>query len=281
MTILKIDNDKEYDEKTLKHLQKVELEMLKDFIDICNEHELYYAIHTGTALGAVRHGGFIPWDDEIDVIMPREDYENFLKLFKNGNEKYYLCNWHTDLNVDDKYYTPKTLFCLKNTDISYPYANWGIYIDITVLDNIPHEKNKRRVFIKKIHYLYYLNWMMGFIKSDIYPSKRKETIGHCIRFLCNLLHFNPSNLISKIFTKSIKKYYKKTNCILDMSLIYEKPMHKKYFDELIKIKFEDINVNIPKEYDYILKSFYGDYMKLPPKEERRTHCWGSVDFGKY
>ena len=281
MTILKIDENKEYDDKTLKHLKKVELEMLKDFITICNENNLFYAIHAGTALGAVRHGGFIPWDDEIDVIMPREDYEKFLEIFKNEDDKYYLCNWHSDLDVDNNYYTPKTLFCLKNTNISYPFANWGIYIDINVLDNIPSKKNKRKIFIKKIRYLYYLNWVMGFIKSDIYPSRRKEIIGHCIKFLCELFHFNPSNFISKVFTKNIKKYYKKGNCVLDMSLIYEKPMHKKYFEENIKIKFEDINVNIPKEYDYILRSFYGDYMKLPPKNERRTHCWGPVDFGEY
>ena len=78
----------EYDDKTLKHLQSLELMILKDFIKICEEYDLTYYMYAGSLLGAVRHNGFIPWDDDLDVIMFRDDYEKFKKVFSSSpNEK--------------------------------------------------------------------------------------------------------------------------------------------------------------------------------------------------
>lgn len=278
MTVIDIPSSYEYDDETLNHLQNLELNILKDFIEICDKNDLHYVVYHGTALGAVRHNGFIPWDDEIDILMTRKDYEKFLKTFKNENEKYYLSNWHTEINVDGKYLTPKTLFCLKTTRLS-ALGDTGIYIDINVIDDVPENKFKRTYFLKKIRTLIYLMNLIATIQADRYTSKNKERIGHCLGVLFNLIHFTP-NFIAKSFTKTIQKYHEKSELVVDMSAV-EKPMPKQYFDESIPIKFEDINVNIPTEYDAILKNFYGDYMKLPPLEERNIHSYGEIDFGDY
>lgn len=174
--IKKVDYNKEYDENVLKHLHDVELKMLNDFIEICNNHNLTYFLHAGTALGAIRHKGFIPWDDEIDVLMPREDYEKFLNIFDEKNSNYYLINWNTTLNISSEYLTHKSLFCLKNTKIPHPLWNMGIYIDISVLDKVPNNNFKKRIFKKKIYFYYFFMNFFEIIKADKYISKNK---GQC------------------------------------------------------------------------------------------------------
>ena len=280
VVIEKIVDVETHDDETLKHLQSVQLEMLKDFIAMCSENNLNYVIHSGTALGAVRHGGFIPWDDEIDVVMFREDYEKFIRLFKNGNDKYFLSNWYTSLDVDEKYLSPKSLLCLKNTDLSYDLTKLGIYIDVSVIDNIPQGKYKTKLLMKVVNRIYYFMHILLILKSDIYRSRNKERFGHFLKFSSDLFHID-ANFFAKLFTKMIKRYYKKTGYVFDMSAVYEASFLQEYFEKTTKIKFEDILVNIPTEYDKILKGYYGNYMELPPVEERRSHCCGKVDFGDY
>ena len=125
----------EYDKNTLKHLQEVQLMILKDFIDICEKHDLEYCAYGGTVIGAIRHEGFIPWDDDIDVLMLREDYEKFLKIMDEmQSEKYELLNidkyedYHymfSKLSLKGKKF--KNHWCLKKS------FNVGINIEIFII----------------------------------------------------------------------------------------------------------------------------------------------------
>ncbi|SDA62477.1 LicD family protein [Methanobrevibacter millerae] len=279
-------NYKDYDPDTLKHLQTVIMDIFKDFIEICDENDIQYFLHAGTTIGAVRHGGFIPWDDEIDVAMLREDYEKLLKILDKENGKYYISNLKKRFKIDDDNYTPKTLLCLKNTKLKQQEQectlyDFGIYIDINVLDEIPEKKIERFLFIKTVYFVKFLIFLTHSVECDVYTSKTNEFIGHRIKFLFG--HFNIPNIALKIFTKLIKKYQGKCEmlCSPGEGVWIERDFHKSCFNQALKVKFEDTCANIPVGYDEVLKVFYGNYMEIPPISERFNHNWKIIDFGEY
>lgn len=287
MTVIEIkSNFKEYDPDILKHLQSVLIDMFEDFIKICDENNIQYFLHAGTCIGAVRHEGFIPWDDEIDVAFLREDYEKLLKVLDKPNEKYYISNWKQRFDIDDDAYTPKTLFCLKNTKLrnygqDCNVYNFGIYIDLNVLDDLPTNKIKKYLFIKMIYFSTFLMNLSNSIQCDVYTSRKNEWIGHRIKFLFKI--FNIPNFSAKIYTRFVKKYHGKSNmiCSTGEDEYIEKPFPKYCFDKSVKGKFEVLSVNLPNGYDETLKIFYGDYMEIPPVSERFNHNWDEIDFGDY
>ncbi len=279
-------NYKDYDKDTLKHLQTVLMEIFKDFIEICEKNNIQYFLHAGTNIGAIRHKGFIPWDDEIDVALLRDDYEKLLKILDNENDKYYISNLKKRFELDDAVYTPKTLLCLKNTKLKQQECectlyDFGIYIDINVLDDIPENKIKKFLFIKTVYFVKFLIYLANSIECDAYSSKKNEFIGHKIKFLFKL--FNIPNISLKIFTKLIKKYQGKSEiiCSPGEGEYIEKTFHKSCFDKALTVQFEDTNANIPIGYDEVLKVFYGNYMEIPPISERFNHNWKIIDFGEY
>lgn len=288
MTVIEITPTKikEYDSDTLKHLQNVLTDMFKDFIKICDKNSIQYFLHAGTCIGAVRHKGFIPWDDEIDIAVFREDYEKLLKILDQTNEKYYISNWKKRFDIDDETYTPKTLFCLKNTKLEsissdYEIYDFGIYIDINVLDDIPTNNIEKNFFIKTVYFVDFLINLTNSIECDVYTSKINEWIGHRIKFLFKI--FNVPNISAKIYTKLIKKYQGKSEmiCSTGEGEYIEKPFPKSCFKDIISVKFEDLCVNLPNGYDETLKIFYGNYMEIPPVSERFNHNWDEIDFGDY
>lgn len=271
-----------YDNETLKHLQKVQLMMLKDFINICEENNIPYFANSGTLLGAIRHGGFIPWDDDIDVIMFREDFEKLNSIMSNEHdEKYRLINV---LNEETYHYTwPR--FNLKNTFIEEWWADQvdypvNIFIDIFILDKIPDNKLKR--FIHRwssftLNQLCY-NSIIKF-KNE---SKIKEIIQHFIYYSFKIIPISTMALKRRCI-KTYRKYENiecKEYC--DFPSMHLMPIYEsKDFLPPKKAKFEDIEVNIPNDYDKILKRLYGDYMQLPPEDKRFRPAPGKIDFGEY
>ena len=141
------------DDKTLKRLHGAELEIMEEFVRICNNHNLVYFLYGGTLLGAVRHNGFIPWDDDLDLAMPRKDYEEFLKIAPQEiNEKFIIDNYKTNKN----YYLNFTKIRNKNTVFIQDFqaesykGPKGIWIDVFPLDNIKNEKGILQTFRVKI-----------------------------------------------------------------------------------------------------------------------------------
>lgn len=255
----KIEN---YDE--LRNLQLVQLEML-DYVDkFCSENELKYSIAYGTILGAVRHGGFIPWDDDLDICMPREDYEKFISLWKD-TDKYLLQNHNTDLDFTQSFTKIRkkgTAFVQKG-DIGADYHK-GIFIDIFPFDKVPDNAIRKK--IQGLNVLFYNLYTRG------YAPKKNGTIVRLVSQF--ILRITPG-----------KKYYKKSKKYLSKICKYNDDKKLKYvdvsvtntmnmyydndiFDDMQKIKFENLSVNVMNKYRDFLKICYGDYMKLPPESEQ-------------
>lgn len=273
---------KRYDDETLKHLQKVQLMMLKDFIKICEDNDITYFVIGGSLLGAVRHNGFIPWDDDIDVIMFRKDFEKLDKVFsENPNDKYHLFNV---LNEETYHYT-FARFNLKNTLLEEWWAKQvdytvNIFIDIFIIDKIPDNNIKR--FIHRWT-SFTLNQMVlySIIKHEN-ESKIKEIIQKTAYFILKIIPISPMT-IKKRCIKSYTKYENiecKQYC--DFPSVHLMPIYeKKDFFPLKKVKFEDIYVNVPNDYDKILTRLYGNYMELPPEDKRFRPAPEKLDFGEY
>lgn len=274
----------EYDDKILNHLQELELMILKDFIKICEENDLTYYMYAGSLLGAIRHNGFIPWDDDLDVIMFRDDFERFKKIFiASNNDKYeLLCN-----ETNEDYFHLLAKLMLKGTKFEEPWVSQvdfhiGINMDIFVLDDLAEEGFKRNYQLKK-SFWYNKLMIMSKIKLDNLPIVTK-VITHAGYHILNLFRINPSTLNRKCL--NFLKKYKNPNAthVFDISATaeeYPQIFRKEDFKSVTPVKFEDIEVNAPVNYDYILKSLYGDYMQLPPEEDRYNHITETLDFGPY
>ena len=273
---------KRYEDETLKHLQKIQLMMLKDFIKICEDNDINYSVIGGTLLGAIRHHGFIPWDDDIDVIMFRKEFERLNDIMmKNPNDKYGFINV---LNEETYHYTWGR-FTLKNTVLAEWWADQvdytpNIFIDIFIMDNIPDNKIKR--FIHKWR-CFALNQMSNYslikFKNE---SKIIEIMQQCAYYFLKILPISPMT-IKKRCVKTYRKY-EDIECdeVCDFPSLMFMPIYdKKDFLYPKKVMFEDIEVNVPNNYDKILTRLYGDYMELPPKEKQFRPAPKKIDFGEY
>ena len=273
---------KRYDDETLKHLQQVELKILKYFIKICEEHNLTYYIYGGSLLGTIRHGGFIPWDDDIDVIMFRQDFEKLNEIMeKDIDEKYRFINV---LNEKTYHYTFGRLM-LKNTVFDEWWADQvdftqNIYIDIFILDNIPNNKFKRFIHKWKSFILNQLT-QYSLIKFDN-ASKFKKIIQQIVYYLIKIMPISPYTIKKKCVNSFSRYEHEDCDEVCDFPAICQMPVYYKT-DWLPpkKAKFEDLEVNIPNNPDKILTRTYGDYMKLPPKDKRFRPAPEKIDFGKY
>lgn len=280
---------KEYDDFTLKRIQEVELEILKDFMDICDRHGLDYFGIAGTGIGALRHHGFIPWDDDIDVAMPRDDFEKLLPLVeKEMGDKYLIMNAERYPNyplMTTRMTMRGTKFkeeALKNID-----APLGIFLDLYPLDKVSdNPKEARRQardawFWSKILILRSIPFpMLGF-------SGWKAKIIHAICGLAHLvlsiLHVPKTWIYKKAYEAETRSnHYTKTKN-LDFfcdTTPYMNLYAVKDIYPLKKLPFEDVELNFPHNLHNNLTGMYGDYMQLPPEEKRKNHYPYELEFFK-
>lgn len=249
----------------LKKLQEEELKIFKEFICVCEKLNLNYYLVGGTLIGAIRHKGFIPWDDDIDVCMLRKEYDIFIK----EAQKYLPNNLFLQTNNTDKEYSncfakirnSETTFIensVKNSNI-----NHGIYIDIFPLDNLYNYNTLKDKLIKMSLYKeYYENKndlktkTLLFISKMLYGNKTKEKL---------------VNILEIMYTKRNNKRTKKVvNYGGAWGIKKESHLLEDYSDFKL-VDFENIKVKVPIGYDRCLRDTYGDYMKLPPEEQRKPH----------
>lgn len=259
-------------ESELRKIQLLELDILKDFIRVCEENGLRYYAVGGTLLGAVRHTGFIPWDDDMDVAMPRKDYDKFLEIYRKKLSERYDVE-HFSIQEDVYFYPLKirdleTRVSEKRLDenaVSY------LSIDVFPIDGYPNERFKQ--FLYKLGY-YYRKMRIGFCNIDrLRKMKRPLHERLLIKFAKTFRLNEKLNLkkeqegFDKVF-RSTKG--KKCKLVGDISGRYgfREFVPVSYFGKPEKLPFEDIMLNVPREYDKYLTRIYGDYMQLPPEEAR-------------
>ena len=271
-----------YDDETLKHLQQVELGILKDFIEICEENDLTYFMYAGSLLGVIRHQGFIPWDDDIDVIMFREDFEKLNKILENNiDEKYRFFNV---LNEETYHYTWGRL-TLKNTLFKEWWADQvdytpNIFIDIFILDNMPNNKFKR--FIHKWSGFVWNQLTIYSILKFKNDSKIKQIIQDTIYYILKILPVSPATIKKRCVNCFSKYQYEDCEVVCDFPS--ENQMQMSFKSDWLPLKmgrFEDIEVNIPNNYDKILRMDFNEYMELTPEESRFNPAPEEIDFGEY
>lgn len=278
-----------YNDEELSKIKECELGILKDFIKICEDNNLKYFGMGGTCLGAVRHGGYIPWDDDIDIGMPRKDYERFIEIAERDySDKYYVLNADNYTN----YPLMTTRWCIKNTKfVEYAFMNLkncplGIFLDIFPYDNLADNKIARWFQQWRAWYLSKLMILRAIPEPYLAQTGllKKVILLICksvYKIMC-FLRVDRKKLhqkCKKVCTAHNNRKTKKIGFICDTSPHMEENFVKDIFP-CKKLQFEGIMMRFPKDTDLLLKQIYGDtYMTLPPVEKRKTHFPYILDFG--
>lgn len=252
----------------LEELKVLQLDVLQAVHDFCIQNGITYSLACGTALGAVRHKGYIPWDDDIDIYLLREDYNRLMREYpKTG--RYQLISMERDKKWDKPYakaYDSTTVFKEKfnyNVEI-------GIGIDVYPIDKVPENENNWKNFDKRRRKLQHLLLM-----KQIQFSKERPFIRNCVAFLSKILLFPFSRrMISNYISHFIQQFNNDDGQWVFESaqgLIQKNRFPKRVFENIIAVPFEDRFFMLFEHYDEYLKNGYGDYMKLPPKEKQVAH----------
>ena len=248
---------------TMEELRAIQLDILDKIHAFCTERGIRYSLGGGTLLGAVRHKGYIPWDDDIDIMLPRPDYDRFLKEFEGKYIELNLQHYENDITCCipfAKVYDNRTVLIEK-------VQKSGIYIDVFPIDGLPEESRIHeyltlyRKYLHKIYFMtpFYLitgslkNRIKYYIKKVFFPPRQK----YIAEFYSFLKSFN--------FEKSV-------NAGAICGVYAEKElMARDTFESYITVEFEGRHYMAIRDYDAYLTKHYGDYMQLPPKEKQVSH----------
>lgn len=263
--------------ENIDKLHFVDLEIVKEVISICEQHNLLYYALGGTMLGAIRHKGFIPWDDDIDLGMPRNDYEKFLEIApKELSKKLKLVNYRTD--PDYHYYITRVLDTTTKV-VETRYEHEGNYthasIDIFPLDGSPNNELLRKFYFFRV--MSHRAMMALHYKTGIDPDRKRKLWE---RILLGIMRRLPTEKMFNAYNQKeiIDKLLKKHN--MWRSIISGNIMGAYRTVEMVPTdwygkdtfyQFEDIKLRGIKEFDKYLTHLYGDYMKLPPEGSRKVH----------
>lgn len=271
------------EELNLREIQMAEFAILKKFDEICRKNSFRYYLCFGTLIGAVRHKGFIPWDDDIDVVMPRLDYDKFVEFCKNNREELgpYMCENYT---LEKNFIYPITRVCDNRYLVHYENReehNFGLFIDVYPFDGCGNTKEEsiqiwksmqndtsvissasRKYFEKSPN-----GALRNIIKRALYAYTKKFGAVFFMKRLENRAKSHPYET---------SKYVACTNWIFDPKYICE----REWFEQSVEMDFEGNRFLAPSEYDKLLRSMYGDYMELPPVEEQEGHhCYKAFKKG--
>ena len=268
----------QYDPQVLKKLQRCELQILNDFHKVCEENGLSYFGFGGTGIGALRHGGFIPWDDDIDLGISRDDYKKAMEIFERDYaDKYIVVNAEkfNDFPVMNTHIIIKDSKFITTEDKYGKYPK-GIFLDIFPIDNTPDDEKLRAKHLKKTWILSKI-FIIKHIPFPHLPLKGfKAKLAHCITatmwlFLKLVSHKFLYNRCLKACTK-----YNADNtnhaAYCCGSKFCGNVFDKQQLYPLRKIKFEDTEVYFPGNLEDILTAEYGDFMQVPPPEKQKNHC---------
>ena len=281
---------KEYDDETLHKVQQLELMILRDSFHVCEKYNLKFFLIGGSALGAIRHKGFIPWDDDIDVSFLRADYDEFVRhMEQEYGDKYVVMNAGKDPN----YPLMTTRLMLKETTFKEEtfkniHCFFGIFLDIYVLDNLPDDSKELKKLCRKAFWIS----KMQIVRSIPFPVLMFHGWkASCVHF-CTAIAYG----ILVLFGVSKKKLYQKAIHIMEpyknndhskqIGFLFDTYPEFEMFERndifpLRAVPFEGLQLYLPANIEKSLTIMYGDYMQLPPVEKRKNHYPYELDFGKY
>jgi lipopolysaccharide cholinephosphotransferase len=255
----------------IDEIKMLQLDVLQAVHDFCNANNIRYYLMYGTLLGAIRHKGYIPWDDDIDVAMPRKDYEKFIESFNFENIRYQLLSYENNYDFCSPFIKVVDTHTKLIEDIDVPQPSQkGINIDVFPLDAFPNREEVKATY-KKI--LFYKNI---FTLKSVRIKKGRSNIKNAILFLGKtVFHFVKPNYLVKKIDQIGRSYNDKTNNKYLGNIIWgygtKDIVDINYFASTLIMKFEEREFKVPIGYDEILTAIYGDYMEPPPVEKRVTH----------
>ena len=258
----------------IKELKKIQLGLLNALDDYCVQNDLTYYLAYGTLIGAIRHKGYIPWDDDIDVMMPREDYNKFIANFNNDKHASNLKAISHEIDTD--YYLSFAKLINKSNvmkeEVNIDY-HIGVYIDVFPLDNLADDYKVAKKRMKKA-----FRYNEILLLKNLTISKERVWYKNIMLGIGRLVSsfWTRDTLIDKLNSFGV---HKKDDCFTEYigtvtgifvgneSRVFE----SKWFKDTVKDEFEGRDFIAPAGYDSLLRKLYGDYMKLPPIEEQTSH----------
>jgi lipopolysaccharide cholinephosphotransferase len=269
-------------ELTLKEIQNYSLNVLLEIHKFCISNRIDYSLAYGTLIGAVRHRGFIPWDDDIDIIMTRDNFERFVREYKS-NDHYQLVSPY-----DKNSFIAFARVCdIKDTEIisRTPWSNYttGVWVDIFPMDSISDNEEEHKKRFKKLNRSWMLTAIARGAKTKVFNNYHWKKPNYLI-LLKKVLFLNGIFVRPSIecFIKKINNTkYKDSDRCAQLSCCDEWGFYeKKDFEHYTTLEFEGHQLCVIKEYDKVLRSLYGDYMQLPPIEDQQPKQADYIKFYK-
>ena len=263
-------------EMSLAEIKKCSLSILEYVDGVCKQKQINYYLAAGTLLGAVRHKGFIPWDDDIDIMIPRKDYERLIREFPS-NDRYSFLTYHNTPNYPYAWGKITDLLTKKDEPLRSKYQTIGINIDVFPIDHYPNELEEAKVWCERIKKLQnrMLLICMPFAKGKtLIHTVIKNSVIAFYHFLDVIGVLSVDKLVTKL--DSMAQKYNSTDsnyCGIASVSAYgvNKRNRNSVFSNTIELEFEGKKYPAPIGFDEYLKDYYDDYMELPPIEKRRTH----------
>lgn len=269
----------------LKKLQATELEILLVINDFCQQHDITWFLEGGSALGAARHNGFIPWDDDVDIAMVREDYDRFCRLAHDELPKGYSLHTSRDTTgfaaLFVKVYKDGTRF--ENLESREAGLDQGIFVDVFPYDRLPSDTTERNRMIRKASLAQRLSYLYH-AKSVTIPHT--GILGSVERLACRVVHFalralvHDGSYFQDTFDRAMMSS-RKTVSDDCLSLVWPNmdPIDVGRLLPVSTASFEGHVLPVPHDLEFYLENMYGDWRRVPKPEDRHTHLPLLIDFG--